>query len=288
MGKSTGSFVKKMLLFIVAEIISLKEFIKFPADVMIGREPSMAHVCWLFRKKHIAFTDTEHADLVNTLLYPFSNVICTPHCYKKEVNEKKHIIYNGYQELTYLNPEYYTPNKDISNILKGVNEKVIVVRFVAWEGSHDIGHHGINNKMNLLTQLETYGRVIIVSEGDVPSEFTKYKFDIKPENAHDLLHSAILYIGEGATMAVEAAILGTPAIYISSLAHNLGYIDELEEKYDLLYSFEDSEKAIDKALNLLERSDLKDEWKIKSQKMIEDKDDVTEFVVNLIENTGKK
>ena len=53
-----------------------------------------------------------------------------------------------------------------------------------------------------------------------------------------------LYIGEGGTMASEAAVLGIPSIFVNSL--ELGYLNELEKKYGLVFNFSDSKKAIGK------------------------------------------
>ena len=61
---------------------------------------------------------------------------------------------------------------------------------------------------------------------------------------HDLLYYATMYIGEGATMASEAAILGTPSIYINTL--RLSYTDEEEAKYDLLYNYSFQKQHKDK------------------------------------------
>jgi len=76
---------------------------------------------------------------------------------------------------------------------------------------------------------------------------------------HDLLYYATMYIGEGATMASEAAILGTPSIYINTL--RLSYTDEEEAKYDLLYNYSDPKtaqrEALKKAIELLGNKNLK-------------------------------
>ena len=69
---------------------------------------------------------------------------------------------------------------------------------------------------------------------------------IPKSKIHDLLYYATMYIGEGASMASEAAVLGTPSIYINPL--RLGYLDELEKKYGLVYNIPNPKKAIQKAI----------------------------------------
>ena len=101
----------------------------------------------------------------------------------------------------------------------------------------------------------------ISSEGQLSSTFYKYQVNISPDKMHDLLYYASLYVGEGATMAVESALLGTPSIYISSLAGTMGNLEELENKYGLINSYSSDHPAIDKIIDYLRRSDLKEIWK---------------------------
>ena len=85
-------------------------------------------------------------------------------------------------------------------------------------------------------------------------------------------------------MATEAAVLGTPSIFVSSLAGTMGNFIELENTYNLLYSFTNSEMAMAKAVDILRNSSSKDEWQIKRDRLLKDKIDVTTFVVWFIEN----
>ena len=103
---------------------------------------------------------------------------------------------------------------------------------------------------------------------------------------HDLLYYAAMCIGEGATMASECAVLGTPAIYVNTL--RLGYTNEEKEKYNLIFNFSDpmngQQQARDKALELIEKPELKREWQKKREKLLNDKIDVTKFMTEFIEN----
>ena len=86
-------------------------------------------------------------------------------------------------------------------------------------------------------------------------------------------------------MASEAAILGVPSIYVSNTRR--GYLNELEEKYGLVYTISDSKLALDKAISLLKKDGLRKEWQSKRKKMLEEKVNVVEFIVDIIENKGK-
>ncbi|MCK4824015.1 DUF354 domain-containing protein, partial [bacterium] len=79
---------------------------RFKPDIVIGvHNPYIAQVGKLIRIPSIIFTDTEHAKLANYLTFPFTDVICTPSCFNKDLG-KKQVRYNGYHELAYLHPNY--------------------------------------------------------------------------------------------------------------------------------------------------------------------------------------
>ena len=84
-------------------------------------------------------------------------------------------------------------------------------------------------------------------------------------------------------MAAESAILGTPAIYVSSLVGTMGNFVELEQKYGLIFNYSSSDKVLDKAIELIQRKNLKQEWKTKRDVLLADKIDVTEFMLDFIE-----
>ena len=67
-----------------------------------------------------------------------------------------------------------------------------------------------------------------------------------PEEMHTLLYYATLLYGESATMASEAAVLGTYAVYLDDVGR--GYTDEEESKYGLVFNFTES---IEDQANLL-------------------------------------
>jgi len=259
---------------------------KFNPDIFLGvGSIRAAHVAYLMGKPSVAFEDTEHCKEQHLLYAPFTSKIITPSCFKKEFG-KKQIRYNGYHELAYLHPNYFTPNPEVLREL-GLNENdpYIIMRFVSWEASHDIGQHGIGNKKDLVKMLEKYGKVFITSEAKLDAELEQYKLKISPEKLHDLLYYASLYIGEGATTASECAVLGTHAIYVNTLW--VGNTDEEEKKYDLVYNFYDektmTKNSLNKAIELLENPNLKKEGKKKRKILLNDKIDVTAFMVRFVE-----
>lgn len=99
-----------------------------------------------------------------------------------------------------------------------------------------------------------------------------------------VLAFASLFVGEGATMASECAMLGTPAIYVNSLT--AGTLEE-QEKFDLIYGFRNSNGVLNKAFQLLKVNNVKQVYQKRRNKMLADKIDVTAFMVWFIENYPK-
>jgi len=285
LGKHRKNLFSKIVELIIKDCKLYKIAKEFQPDILTSvSSESMAHVSRLIRKPHIAFQDTEHAKLTIWLTNPFSDVICTPSCFKRDFG-KKQVRYNGYHELAYLHPNYFKPDSAVLDDLGlSKDDKFIIMRFVSWSAVHDIGQYGISSRKDLVSKLEKYGQVLISSEGKIEKEFEKYKLKASPEKFHSLLYYAQLYIGEGGTTATEAAILGTPSIHVSSTAKYCGNFEDLHKNYRLIYTFSDDRQALEKAIEILEDPDSKRKWRRRREKMLKEKIDVTAFMTDFIEN----
>ena len=285
MGSYGKSLFRKITNIPVMDFKMFRAVKRFKPDIFVGfGSIRAAHVSFLLRRKCINFEDTEHSMEQIRLYLPFVNAVCSPSCFRKDLGHKQ-VRFNGYMELAHLHPNYFTPNPAVlDEIGLSKDDTFIILRFVSWSASHDIGQHGIKNKIELVRKLEKYGRVLITSEGQLSNELEKYKIKVSPEKLHDLLYYVSLYMGEGATMATESAILGTPSIYVSSLVGTMGNFIALEQKYGLIFGYSDPDKAMNKAIELIQKPNLKEEWRKKREKLLEDKIDVTAFMVWFIEN----
>lgn len=287
--KKLGTYGKKVVNKVInLPIMDIKMYdaVKnFQPDIFLGFGSIRgAHVSKLMGKTCINLDDTEHAKYEHMLFVPFTDVVLTPSCFNKNFG-KKHIKFNGYIELAYTHPKYYKPHDDVLKELGLTkNDKFVVLRLVSWNAGHDIGQHGIRNTLGMIKKLEDYCQVFVSSEGMIDESIKKYQLKIAPYKMHDLLYYSSLYIGEGATMATEAALLGTPSIYVSSLAGTMGNFIELEQKYGLMYSYQEPSKALEKAIELVQKPKLKEEWKAKREKLLNDKIDITKFMVWFVEN----
>ncbi len=286
LGDHKKSLIKKIMNIPIIDLKMYNIVKKFNPDFFLGLSSfRAAQVSFLLRKKCIIFDDTEHSSQEIMLYLPFTNKVMTPSCFRKNLGPKQ-IRYNGYHELAYLHPNWFKPDPTILDDLaidKG--EKFVIIRFVSWFASHDIGEKGIKEiiKSKIIKELSNYATPIITSEGGLPLELKQFQLTIPPHRIHHALYYASMYIGEGATMASEAAILGTPAIYINSL--KLGYIDE-EEKYGLINQYDELnnnlEQVLEKIKTILKIN--KESWQEKREKLLKAKIDVTSFIIQFIEN----
>ncbi|RZH68608.1 DUF354 domain-containing protein [Natrinema altunense] len=246
-----------------------------------------AHVASLTGATSLVFYDTEHATLITTLGYPFADVIATPACYRDDIGPKQ-VTYPGYHELAYLHPERFTPD---STVLEEVGlapeESFAVVRLSSWDASHDVGHGGFDDPRKVVDRLEDAGlQVLLTAEGEPPAALASYRFETSPTRLHDLLADADVVLSEGATTAAEAAVLGTPAVYVNPLS--LGYTTELEAEYGLLFEYDGDARharALEKAVSVVEEP--ADTWRRRRERLLAERIDVTDYVVRQLETLAQ-
>jgi len=261
--KSTGkNILEKTWLFIYTALKYYLASKKFKADIFIGRaSPMLAIASFLQHKPHVIFEDTEHAIIGLFFCKLLSNSILTNSSFRKNLG-KKQVLVESYKELFYLHPEQFVPDAAVlSEIGLEPDQPYFVIRFVAWQADHDFGHKGLtmDTKRLVINELKKYGRVLITSEKPLTAEFEEYRISLAPEKIHHLLYFASFLYGESSTMATEAAVLGTQAIFCDFTGR--GYTDELEQKYDLVYNFkldkDSQQKSVAKAIELAKKSNLK-------------------------------
>ena len=282
-GKKYNTTIGKIFGLVKFDIMEILHGLRFRPDILMSHgSPYAAHASAILGKPHISMEDTGNMEQVRLYL-PFTNSVLTSNAFHKDLGDRQ-IWYNGYHELAYLHPNRFVADPSIYDILKiNPDTKYVILRFVSWNASHDVNQSGlsIQEKRELINYLEKKYTVFISSEGKLPDEFKKYQIRIPPEEMHNVLAYACMFIGEGATMASESAVLGTPALYINSIM--AGTIKE-QEKYGLLFSFKNGEGVLSKIKELDEIPDLKEVFKKRLEKLLQDKIDVTSFMVWFVEN----
>lgn len=283
---AAGGLVGKAMVQLTYEWRLFRRSREIDPDVMVAiGEPGVVHVAAVLGSRSVVFTDTEHVTYQKRFVYPMADQVCSPEYYRDHVGDN-HIKYPGYHELAYLHPDRFTPDP---GVLEGMglspDDQLVVLRLVSWEATHDIGNSGIDDVTDVVDRLEAAGATVIISaEGELPSELHSYEFAAPPERIHDLLYHADLFIGESATMATESAVLGTPAILVTTIS-GMGNIHELQEEYELVFSYLDENRhaaAVERAVEILEDDDA--DWEERRQQLLSDKIDTTTFLTTLIED----
>jgi len=261
---------------------------RFKPDILTGIGGVFAaHAGFLLRKPVVVWDDSEHAKISHKLTNPFVDVICSPNCYKISLG-KKHRLYAGYHELAYLHPKRFKPDIEI---VKGLGidtkEKYCIIRFVSWQAHHDVGQRGFDpaRKISFVKELSRQVKVYITSETNLPDELAEYQLKIPVHQIHHILAFAALCVSEGATMVSECAVLGTPAIYINTL--KAGTIDE-QERYGLIRQTTDTKEAMEMSLEYLNNENARQNCRLAREKMLAEKIDVTEYIVQTIEEAAKR
>jgi predicted glycosyltransferase len=260
------------------------------SKILIGTSVSITHVAPLIGGISVVFNEDD-ATVAKTfvrLSYPFADKIVTP-AVLNEDHGKKHITYEGFQKLAYLHPNHFTPDPQVLGKL-GLTpgDPYFILRFVSHKAAHDKGEFGmhLNLQLKITHLLRQHGQVFITSEAPLHHKLEPYRIKIDPSEIHSVMAFAKIFIGDSQSMNVEAAILGVPSLRINSFADRCSILQELENKYQLTYAyFPNQEKEIFKKINLwLSDENLRSKWEQKRQQMLNDKIDVTAWMVDYIES----
>jgi predicted glycosyltransferase len=261
----------------------------FRPDIMTGiMGVSIAPVGKLLRIPSAVFYDTEFATTTNRVVYPLATAVVTPDCYSTPVNGT-HVRYPSYHELAYLHPNRFRPDPSIAADA-GVDIEVpySIVRFVSWEASHDRGELALTNaqKRELVDGLSQHGRVLISSEMALPDDLEPFAYRGPVSAIHHVMGFASLIVGESATMASEAAVLGTPSVYIAETSR--GYIDDLERRYGLVRHFKPGafDLAVDAAASFM-GDEEQQAAALARERLLFDKVDLTAWMLDFFERYRK-
>lgn len=286
-GKSSGVLgTAKMQL--VYELKLFQRAMAIEPDVMLADGGiAISHISKVLDAPSLVFTDTEHVvdSLVDRrhLIYRFADEVHTPDCYWLDLGTN-HRRYPSYHELAYLSPEHFEPDSTIRDEL-GVeaNEPIALLRFVSWDAFHDRGNRGISMIDEVIEYLQSNDvEVFISSERNLPQRYAHLEVDLPVEKIHHLMAESQIFIGESSTMASESAVLGTPAVFISSL--QLGYISELEHEYGLAVSLTPNEERylLDHVKRIIRKDDR--HWSRQRQRLLDEKINTTDYILEQIGN----
>lgn len=277
-GKGANSKLGKLIYLIYGSLILTFIGKKNRIDVYVGfGSPYAAFASFVNSKKSVILDDTENAILGQSFYRKFATTILSPESFSKNFGSK-HKKFKSFMELFYLHPEVFRREVQIID-----ENKIALLRFVGWNAAHDAGHTGISldAKKRIVNKLESVGfKVYISSEERLPLILEKYALKINPSEMHDFLSGCSILMGESATMASESAMLGIPAFYFDN--EGRGYTDALEKRYDLVFNYNESDEAVNQAIEKMDdlvRLD-KNYWLKRRDKMLMENFNPNEFLLN--------
>jgi predicted glycosyltransferase len=234
---------------LVSRTVKLGKFARSQnVDALVGlMGPSIAPVGRILRIPSYVLYDTEIAKRTNTWVYPMATEVITPGCYTGRVHGN-HVTYAGYHELAYLHPDRFTPDPaKLAMYGLDTDHPYVVLRLPSLLSSHDNREVDTPSEtwLRWISATRETRRVVISSERPLGTDLDAFRLEGPPVDVHHVLAHADLVMGESATMAAEAAVLGTTAILVGATSR--GYIDDIESRYGLIRYF--TPDRIDDALD---------------------------------------
>ena len=260
-------------------------------DVLVGSTPEVAQVAWLLRRRSVVMAEDD-ASIVPQFIKavkPFVDNYLSPVSCDNGPLESSTTHYEGFHKLAYLHPNRFTPDPVVVGRYFDHSKPYFLLRFAQLNAYHDVSAnaHGINDEtaMKLIEILSPHGNIYITSERELSSDLEKYRLNINPLDIHHIMAFAALYIGDSQSMAVEAAMLGTPSIRFNDFAGKIGVLEELEKKYQLTIGIPSSnpERLYNTVKEIINTDNLREVYQARRQQMLEDKIDVATFFTDFIE-----
>ena len=222
------------------------------------------------------------------LSYPWADAILNPQVCDSGKWNSKATKYESYQELAYLHPNHFSPNKKVVEKYFSLDKPYFIIRFAKLTAHHDTGIQGLNTTIaeKIIDILKPHGRIYITSERSLEPQFEQYRVQINPLDMHDVMAFAQIYIGDSQTMAAEAGVLGVPFVRFNDFVGRIGYLRELEDDYGLGYGVKTNEveRLYQIIADLIEMPNRKELFQERRQKMLSEKIDYAKFLTWFIEN----
>ena len=279
--------------------------IKHKPDLLTGTSVENSYVGPLLRIPvvYCGEDDASVIPLQAKICYPGASVVLTPEgCDDGKWNGST-TKYPSYHELAYLHPNHFTPSADIVRE-QGINpdKPYAIMRFVKLKANHDDHIKGINKEVaiRLIEMMKPHMDIYITSERPLEPELEPYRIKINPIYMHDVMAFASLYIGDSQTMAMEAAVLGVPAVRFNDFVGKIGVMAELEDGnlndqkipcYNLGIGIKASEPgSVERLLDVVREiaempaAERKALYQKRRERMLADKIDYARFLTWFIEN----
>jgi len=240
-------------------------------------------------RQAVAFNDddVDIVPLIAWTAYPFARTVLCPDTTRMGRFDKRTTRFTGNFELVYLHPARFAADASVlGDVGIDTEEPFALVRLSALTAHHDIGVKGVSESFlrELLALCDQRIRLFISSEKPLSAEFEEYRLPIAPHHIHQVMAQACFVVGDSQTMTVEAAMLGTPALRISSFVGRLSYIDEVE-RYQLAHGYQPGNEtnALEQIASLIEDTNAtRATYRTRLDQFIKDKGDPLPKIVDCL------
>ena len=278
--KPVNSNLLSMIIELFTRNIRLIKFcLKHKIRIGMGTSISISHLSFfsfgIFKSYNLGEDDDAVVPLLCYSTYPFTTKIINPDCLEFKRWKKKRILYPSYHELAYLHPNNFTSDEKVIEKYGLKKGEYVIFRLSALKAHHDFGAKGISIELRDKMKNELKGYEIIESfEGKSGSKIDLW-------DMHHILAFAKMVISDSQTMTIEAAVLGIPSLRINTFIGKSTVIGQLEDKYKLCYCiFPKNEELIMQTLEeLINNQNLESDWQLKREKLLHDKIDFNQWMV---------
>ncbi|MDE1814757.1 MAG: DUF354 domain-containing protein, partial [Thaumarchaeota archaeon] len=227
----------------------LDEIIKFSPDLTISFcSPEAARISYGIGIKHVAFSDSPHAEAVMRLALPLVHKLLIPWVIPK--NEfvrygisKKDIIHYKAIDASVIVRE----RSRIRRIKVDKTKKTIVIRPEESEAAYILGKTASDNIIRETSKENNPYNIIVLARYAIQKKRLEEKFGKKViimdkvVDGKSLLSITDLFIGSGGTMTAEAALMGIPTISYDAVPN---YIEKYLVRVGLVKRETDPKKIL--------------------------------------------
>ena len=236
--------------------------------------PEATRVAYGLGIKHIAFTDSPHAEAVMRLCLPYVTKLMTPWIIPKSAFTKYGIAAKDIIHYRTIDANITLQARSVMSDVH-IEPKKIVVRLEEDQASYVKITESFDIADRLTREFETSDILVLGRYDSQIKKFKEYTHAPITKMAIDgkkLLENTSLFIGSGGTMTAESALMGVPTITFSAAPN---FIEQYLIKKKLIIKETDPEKIIPLAKKLLEQ-------KRKPVKLNLNNDDVFEKLITAL------
>jgi uncharacterized protein len=283
---SKPSIIKSGFKFILTVLLLEKFLFRHKKYNVFVTDDTLVVNGWWRRIPTYIFNDNDIETIrINKILFYFAYKIISPAVTNLGPFETKKISFSGNKALAHLHPDYFKPRSEILDKYNLLVNNFCIIRVSKINATHDIGNKGISDDDldDLIGNCNKFCRVIISSERKINEKYKDFVFKGNPSDLTHLMYYAMIVVTDSATMASEAALMGTPNVLINKVGKKCSVNKDLVDN-GLQYNFDSYKESSDIIQKILEDSNLRISLKEKAKLYLDKCDDLNQFLLKTISN----